>query len=240
MPKNRFVMVDGLDGSGKGVIVDTFADWAEAKGMKVLDLRSFCREKGAFPEPAEIMSYDAIVSSEPTFCYVGKAIREELVRATERKYSALSLAGAFSLDREILYQRVIIPAMKAGKFVFQERGLPSTLVYQPVQDRIQVSELLKLPGNRLAIQNAPSLLLIAAVSAETVMKRLGVREKKDESVFDNLSFQRRLEERYSSEWLRQLFEQHGSVVRYISTDEPKSIEDTKKEAVGILEEFMKP
>ena len=72
------------------------------------------------------------------------------------------------------------------------------------------------------------------------MKRLGVREKKDESVFDNLSFQRRLEERYSSEWLRQLFEQHGSVLRYISTDEPKSVEDTKNDAVGILEGFTKP
>jgi len=64
--------------------------------------------------------------------------------------------------------------------------------------------------------------------------------QKENYVSWRLSFQRRLEERYSSEWLRQLFEQHGSVLRYISTDEPKSVEDTKNDAVGILEGFTKP
>ena len=107
-----------------------------------------------------------------------------------------------------------------------------------MQERIQLSELLKLPGNRLAVQNAPSLLLIAKVSPDTVVKRLGLRTKKDYSIFDNLAFQRKLDERYSSEWLRRLFEQHGSKVEYIDTNEPKSEEDTKREAVEILEKFI--
>lgn len=236
--KNRFVMVDGLDGSGKGTIVDGLAEWAESKAMKTLDIRSYCSEKNDFPSEEELNDAEVIISCEPTFCYVGKAIRDELVRANGRQYSAWSLAQAFSLDREILYRRVIIPAIKAGKYVFQERGLTSSLVYQPVQEHIQLSELLKLPGNKLAIQNAPSLLLIAKVSPETVLKRLGLREKKDYSIFDNLSFQRKLHERYLSDWLRNLFEQHGSKVEYIDTDEPKSEADTKREAVGIIEKFF--
>jgi len=236
--KHNFVMVDGMDGSGKGTIVDGLAEWAERKAMKILDVRKYCRDKNNFPTVEEISGADVVVSGEPTYCYVGKAIREELVRTSERRYSAWSLAQAFSLDREILYKRVIIPAVKAGKYVFQERGLTSSLVYQPVQERIQVSELLKLPGNRLAIQNAPSLLLIAKVSPETVVRRLDSRTKKDYSIFDNLAFQRKLDERYSSEWLRHLFEQHGSEVQYIDTNEPKSEEDTKKEAVEIIEKFI--
>ncbi len=236
--KNRFVMVDGLDGSGKGTIVDGLAEWAEKKAMKTLDIISYCSEKNDFPSEAEINEAEVIISCEPTFCYVGKAIREELVRANGRQYSAWSLAQAFSLDREILYRRVIIPSLKAGKYVFQERGLTSSLVYQPVQEHIQLSELLRLPGNRLAMQNAPSLLLIAKVSPETVLKRLGLRAKKDNSIFDNLSFQRKLHERYLSDWLRNLFEKHGSKVEYIDTDEPKSEQDTKREAVEIVEKFF--
>ena len=236
--KGKFVMVDGLDGSGKGTIVDGLAEWAEAKALNILDVRSYGKEKGTFPSNEEIEECEAVVTCEPSFCYVGKAIRDELVRSSERTYSAWSLANAFALDREMLYKRVIIPAMKNGKYIFQERGLTSSLVYQPVQEHIQISELLKIAGNRLALKNAPSLLLIAKVSPETVIKRLGLRTKKDNSIFDNLAFQRRLEERYSSEWLRNLFEQNGSKVKYIDTDEPKTSEDTKKEAVKIFEDFF--
>ena len=236
--KGKFIMVDGLDGSGKGTIVDGFAEWAEKKALKILDVRKYCSENNNFPSQEEIEAAEVIVSCEPTFCYVGRAIRDELVRANGRQYSAWSLAQAFSLDREILYRRVIMPAVKAGKYVFQERGLTSSLVYQPVQERIQLSELLRLPGNKLAMQNAPSLLLIAKVSPETVVKRLGLRTKKDYSIFDNLAFQRKLDERYSSEWLKHLFEQHGSKVDYIDTDEPKSEADTKREAVEMIEKFF--
>lgn len=238
MLKNRFVMVDGLDGSGKGAIVDALQGWAERKGMKVLDLRSYCHEKGTFPEPEEIAQYDAIVSAEPTFCYIGKAIREEMIRATERQYSALSLAQAFALDREILYKRVIIPAIKAGKYIFQERGISSSLVYQPVQEHIQLSELIKMTGNRTAMQFAPALLVIAVVKPETVIKRLDRREKKDNSIFDSLEFQRNIDSRFRSDWLRQLFEQHGSKVGYIDTNEPKTLEETQSEAVKAFEGFI--
>lgn len=238
MLKNRFVMVDGLDGSGKGAIVDGLQGWAESKGMKILDLRSYCREKNTFPEADEIARHDAIISAEPTFCYVGKAIREELVRATDRHYSAISLAHAFALDREILYKRVLIPAIKAGKYVFQERGISSSLVYQPVQEHIQLSELIKMPGNKTALQFAPALFIVAMVKPETVIHRLGARTKKDNSIFDNLEFQRNIDSRFRSDWLRQLLEQHGSKVAYLDTDEPKTVEETQTNAVKLIEEFF--
>ena len=238
MLKNRFVIVDGLDGSGKGTIVDALQKWAEKKGLKVLDLRSYCREKNALPEPTEVAQYDAIISAEPTFSGVGKAIREELIRATDRQYSAQTIAHAFALDREILYNRVLIPAIKAGKYIFQERGISSSLVYQPVQEHIQLSELIKLPGNRVAMQFAPALFIVATVKPETVISRLSAREKKDHSIFDNLTFQRNLDSRFRSDWLKQLFEQHGSKVVYVSTDEPKTADETQNEAVKVFEDFL--
>lgn len=238
MLKNRFVMVDGLDGSGKGAIVDALQAWAESKGMKVLDLRTYCRENNTLPQPEEVAQYDAIVSAEPTFCYIGKAIREELIMATGRQYSAMSLAQAFSLDREILYKRVLIPAIKAGKYIFQERGISSSLIYQPVQEHIQLSELIKLSGNRTAMQFAPALLIIAVVKPETVIGRLEKRGKKDNSIFDSMEFQRNIDSRFRSDWLRQLFEQHGSKITYLDTNQPKTMEETQAEAVKALEGFI--
>ncbi len=236
--RGKFVMVDGLDGSGKGTIVDAMKEWAIDHGVNVLDLRDFCRENSRFPNEVEISSAAFIFSAEPTFCMVGQAIREELVRNTDTNYSAMTIAQAFSLDREILYKRVIIPALKLGKNVIQERGVISSLVYQPAQDRIQVSELLKLTGNRLALLNAPDTVIIAKVSAETVVRRLKLRTKKDDSIFDSLAFQRKLESRYTSDWLKTLFEKQGSTVMYMDTDDPKTPEDTKEEAKKLMDDLF--
>ncbi len=237
MARGNFVMVDGLDASGKGTIVKSFGAWAAGKGMKVLYFNEYCRENHRFPEFEEISDYDVLVTDEPTHSYIGQAIREEFIRNSDRKYPALSIAQAFSLDREILYRRVILPALQAGKTVFQERGVVSSVVYQPAHGRIPLSEIINMPGNRLALQHAPNLLLILKVRAETVIERLGLRQKKDDAIFENLLFQKKLEERYASEWLKQLFEQHGSNVIYLDTNPPKTIEETKEEALKIWEEF---
>lgn len=237
MARGKFVMIDGLDASGKGTIVRSLGEWATVKGLKVLYFNAYCKEFHRFPEFEEIVDYDVLVTDEPTHSYVGQAIREELIKNSERKYAALSIAQAFALDREILYRRVIIPALQAGKTVFQERGVVSSFVYQPAHGKIPLSELINMPGNRLALQHAPDLLLILKVKAEAVIERLGTRQKQDDAIFENLMFQKKLEERYSSDWLKQLFEQHGSKVVYLDTNPPKTSEETKEAAIKLWEEF---
>lgn len=237
MHKN-FVMVDGLDGSGKGVIVDALKKWAEEKKLNILNLKDFCSENKKLPTPDETADYDAIISCEMTNCWIGSALREEIVRNNKRDYSILSTAQAFALDREILYKRVLIPALKQGKYVFQERGVISSIVYQPLQGNIALTEIMKMPGNRLAIQNSPGLMIIAVVSPETVMYRLNQREKQDRAIFEEINFQRKLEQRYNSQWLKNLFENHGSKVVYINTNFPKTKEDTEKETLKIWAEFI--
>ncbi len=233
-----FVMVDGLDGSGKGVIVNALKKWAEEKQLKILDLNEYCKENNRFPEPEEINDFDVIVSSEMSHCWVGCALREEIVRKNNRNYSITSTAHAFSLDREILYKRVIIPALKQGKYIFQERGVISSIVYQPVQGNIALTEIMRLPGNKLALQNSPNLLIIAQVAPETVMQRLSQRQKHDKAIFEEINFQRRVEQRYNSQWLKNLFENHGSKVIYLDTNFPKTVEETEKEAIKIWEDFL--
>jgi dTMP kinase len=235
--KGTFVMVDGMDGSGKSVVIGSLESWARSHSYKILNLEHYCDEKGALPGFDEIYSADVIVASEPTPVYVGKAIKEEMVVQTERKYSSLSLSHAFALDREIVYNRVIIPALKAGKIVFQDRGIVTSLVYQPAESKIALIDLLRLPGNKLAMDYAPDLLIITRVTPEAAMQRIEERKKK--TIFENLLFQRKISERYSSMWLKQLFENMKSTVVYIDTNPPKSIEDTSREAISVWEDFLK-
>ena len=231
-------MVDGLDASGKGVIMSAFKEWAVSKRFKTLVLKEFCEEHNTLPSPNDVEEFDVIISCEPTYALVGKAIREELIKKNSRDYSAFSIAQAFSLDREILYKRVIIPAIKAGKIILQDRGVVTSFVYQPVQEHIPLHELMKFPGNKLALEFAPNVLIITRVSPEVVMERLEKKGLESSTIFTNLLFQRRISERYNSVWLRELFENFGTKIVYLSTEPPATEEDTRRRAISILEETL--
>ncbi|MBU1145924.1 hypothetical protein KKD80_00010 [Patescibacteria group bacterium] len=238
MKKGILVMIDGIDGSGKGVVVKALADWALTQKMKIFDIRKYWKEKHTFPEPEEISNYDVIVSNEPTFAMVGQAIREEIVRENSRHYSAWTTAQAFSLDREILYRRVIIPALAQGKIIFQERGVTTSIIYQPIQDEtLELEKIMALPGNKLALEHRPDLLIIAQVDPKEAMLRLAERDKKDNSIFEKLPFLEKIAERYAAPWFRELMESRGSEVAYLKTD--KTVYDTIEESVALWKKFLK-
>jgi len=235
--QGKFLMVDGLDGAGKGVVIDSLKEYFESKGKKILDLREYWKEHNEIPEAQDMAEYDVICSAEPTFSMVGKVIREEIVRDNKRRYSGLSTAHAFALDREILYRKLLIPAREMGKTIIQERGVITSIVYQPIQlERINLKDIIGLPGNRLALKNRPDILVITKVEPQVVMQRLRERGKKDHAIFENLLFQGKVEMRYESEWLRKLFEGQGAKVVYLDTNPPSTVEETKEKAVRIWED----
>ena len=238
----KLVMVDGLDGSGKGVIVDGLRKWAEEKRLRVFDLREHCKKHMDLPEIDDLQGYDVILSAEPTYSHMGRVIREELIKnSDDRKYSGLITAHAFSLDRKILYKKVIIPALKKGMHVFQERGVVTSLVYQPMQmEKLTIGEILSLPGNKFTLEHAPDMLIITMVSPEETMSRLAQRTgKRDDAIFEKLEFQNKVKDRYTSDWLRDLFQKHGSKVVYFDTSSPKTPKDTQQESMQLFENFLK-
>lgn len=236
--KGILVMADGIDGSGKGTIVKALADWAAKKQMKVMDLKDYWKTKHNFPEPEEIKEYDVIISAEPTFSMVGQAIREEIVRDNNRHYSAWTTAEAFSLDREILYRRVIIPALEQGKIIFQERGVTTSMIYQPVQkEPLELEKILELSGNRLALEYRPDLLIITLVDPKEAVRRLAERDKKDNVIFEKLPFLEKIAERFAAPWFREIMEKQGSKFVYLKTN--KTVYDTIEESVKLWEDFIK-
>ncbi len=235
--KNTFVMVDGLDGSGKGSAMEALKEFAHDKKLRTFDLKTFWKENDAIPDISELGEFDVLISAEPTYALVGKGIREEIIKHNSREYSAQSTAFAFSLDREILYRKLLIPALKAGKWVFQERGIVTSLVYQPVQGNISMNEIINLPGNRLALQHAPGLLIIPQISAHVAMQRLASREKKDDAIFENLAFQQKIKDRFESEWLQTLLKNSGTRIEFVD-NESVSEEQFKQSVKDLAEEFL--
>ena len=235
--KGKFIIIDGPDGSGKSHIVQGLADYLRTEGKRVFDLKEFWRTSHSLPEPEELYEHDVILSAEPTFSLIGGAIRDELVKDNKRHYPALTTATAFSLDRLILYKRIIIPLLEKGKTVIQDRSVTTSIVYQPIQDEpLELDVVLGLEGNKLALEYRPDLLIITDVKPETCLERLAGRSKKDHAIFENLEFQKKAYERFKSKWFKELFEKKGSKVVYL--DASKSKHEVIQNAVGVYKEFI--
>ncbi|MFA6587507.1 MAG: hypothetical protein WCT08_00390 [Patescibacteria group bacterium] len=238
MKKGVFIIVDGLDGSGKGTAVDAYGEWAQKQGLKIFDLREYSKKHHALPEPEELRTYQIILSGEPTYDGIGRAIREEFVKENNREYSAKATAEAFSLDRLVLYTKVILPALEMGKMVIQERGLTTSICYQPIQGNIALKELLKLEGNQFTLKHRPDLLLIVVCPPKTCIQRLQKRlGKQDQAIFEKLDFLKKADKRFRSPWFADIFRKQGSVVGYLDTND--TVEETKKEAIGYINDFLK-
>ena len=204
MLRGKFIVIDGLDGIGKSVVLDSIVDYLRKdKGQRVLDLHEYWNEYGFHPDfnnpefngqankyYISLDDYDVIYSSEPTHVGIGKVIRQEVIAQNGRFYHANLTAECYSTDRLILYKRVILPALNAGKTVIQSRSVSTSIVYQPIQsdlqkeDSLSIKEVLNLQGNKLALDNAPNLLIIPTIKDVSILfERLAGRAKDDNCNF---------------------------------------------------------
>ena len=230
-----FVIVDGIDGSGKGTVVNALAEARRAEGARVFDLREFAKQEHRLPEPEELNGYDVIVSAEPTHTWVGQTIRDEMVRDNNRNYSALATAAAFALDRLILYRRVLLPARARGLDIIQERSVTSSIVYQPIQaEPISLDDLLAIEGNAFTLVNPPGICIIVSTEPTRAVQRLQLRKaKQDVAIFERLPILQQLHERYHAPWFRELLTKHGWHIEYL--DANGAVEDAVAHARELWE-----
>ncbi|MBU0667353.1 MAG: hypothetical protein ABIC91_03945 [Nanoarchaeota archaeon] len=239
----RMVMVDGPDCAGKGVVVEGLSEWVKLQGQSVFDVREFMKKYKVYPEFSDFESFDALLTCEPTYAWTGLGLRDEMMAQNGRPYSAREIAEALSIDRAILYRRLLAPATLFNKWVFQERGNITSFVYQPIHakvdgENLSLRKIKSLPGNKLTLNSyPPGLLLIAICSAETAMKRKSSREKQDNCIYETKEYQELFINRYESRWLRRMYESRGTVVKYINTDNPSTEEDTKEKAVLAFKDY---
>jgi thymidylate kinase len=230
----RFIVVDGLTGSGKSTVLQAVTHWAVDCGQRIFLLQDW--KESAPPRFEDIPDYEVYFTYEPTRHWVGAAIRYELSR-TDQPYGGEELAHAFALDRELQYRRLILPALKAGKTIIQDRGVSSSIVYQPVMpNSLPVESLLKIPGNKLALQHAPTALVLTRVPADMAASRIQSRSEENKGVFADIEFLKKQEERFASPWFRELFESRGTKVFELDTS--GSLEYTQTLATKLINHIL--
>lgn len=225
-----FVIVDGIDGSGKGTIVNALAESRRAQGARVFDLREFAKKEHRLPDSAELEGFEVIISAEPTHAWIGAAIREEIIRTNDRDYSAIRTGEAYALDRFILYRRILLPARARGVDIIQERSVTSSLAYQTIQaEPLAVETIAALEGNEFCLKNPPDLCIIVSTEPTRAMRRLQLRTaKQDDAIFERLPILERLHTQYHSDTFRRALETYGWRLSYL--DANGAVEDAVAEA----------
>ncbi len=212
-----FIMVDGIDGSGKSTSIETWKKIFLASGKKVFDLPAFWKEKNRYPHLEEVESYDCIFSAEPTSTGVGRVIREELIAAGS-SYPLEALAEAYSLDRLILYTKLIIPLLRSGRTIIQDRGISTSLSYQTAAG-MPFRQLITLPGNQLALEHRPDHLVLLDVDPKVALERLAKRtEKQDKAIFERLDFLKLSSAQFHSAQFQKTFTERGTQLHYLPAD----------------------
>lgn len=231
-------MIDGIDGSGKSTVVSTWKKYLSDQGNAIFDLKNYLKENDHYPESHEFLGYDFIFSAEPTFTGIGKVLRDELINKNNN-YSAEAVAQANSLDRLVLYTKIIIPLLKEGKVIIQDRGISTSLAYQPVQDpNLTLEIVVNLVGNRVATQYRPDHLVLIKIKPEVAFERLASRtDKQDEAVFEKLDFMKKSSEKYHEEKYINFFQNLGTQLHYLSGEE--KIDIMSEQAVDLLKTILK-
>jgi len=199
------------------------------------------------PRTPGLKESDVILLSEPSYGGSGYDVRFEVIQDNGREYSARSTAQSYSLDREVLDKRIVLPALNNGKVVIKSRCMASSLVYQPVQAQRNREPKLNpeyligpdFPGNNHQLLHVmPDLLIIQTISAEEAMERLkGRKEKIDGALFEELGFQKAISMIYQEKWLRDIYEARGTRVVYVDVE--KSKEEVAEEASSHLETLLR-
>jgi thymidylate kinase len=250
--KGKFVMIDGLDGVGKGEVIKAIVDY-ERSSREVFDVNEFWGtnleeppKNNYNPHLFDFQGAQLLVTSEPTFAGIGRFIRTEYIKNNGRDYPPRVIAEAYALDRYDLYTSTIIPALAEGIDIVQSRGVITSIVYQMLDSKLRSSialeldEITKMSGNEVALkaENAPSLLIIPTVNdIDQLFERLAGRDKKDDAIFEKKEFQQQLKSVYESAWLKEMFESLGTEVRYL--DAGVSVEHSRSEALRIWKEHLK-
>jgi len=146
----KFIVIEGLDGSGKSAQVDLVIDFLKSQGK------------------------DVVVTKEPTTdSQAGRKIKQALKK--EIIVEPLELQKLYVQDRKEHLENKVIPALKDGKFVVSSRYAFSTFAYG-YSDGLNVDELIKMNDNFLL----PDLTIIVDVSPDSCVKRIEGRGEEKE------------------------------------------------------------
>lgn len=109
--KGKFIVIEGLDGSGASTQVGMLSEYLSSKGYKVL------------------------ITKEPTNNLIGGLIRGQLTHEWKSNPECLQLL--FAADRSHHIEKEIIPALEKGFIVISDRYMYSSLAFGSIDCDIE-------------------------------------------------------------------------------------------------------
>ncbi len=225
----RFIVIEGIDGTGKSTLANKLAAALRARGR------------------------DVLLTNEPTKLPCGQLIIERLADPS-MKLSAYEWLGMFVADRRMNIDTIVKPALARGADVIQDRSFYSTLVYQGEMG-VSAAEVLK---RHEGWHPVPDLVVILDIAprfglARTRKRTLGVgqrfiRQMGQKYMFkggdapqstEKLSFLQRIRRRYAR--IKGPHVAHINVRRKAGKDwEDKTTDELVAEVMGELEKRTAP
>jgi dTMP kinase len=150
-----FLVFEGIDGSGKGTVIEMARRWLIKKGM------------------AKEM---VLVTHEPSDSESGRKAREILKKEKNPAERMDELLSLYMKDREEHLENEIKPALEKGMFVLCDRYRYSTVAYQAAQGA-DIAKLAEM--NRRFLR--PDACFILDIPPEQALERIGKDEKRPET-----------------------------------------------------------
>ncbi|MCG7844573.1 MAG: dTMP kinase [Methanomassiliicoccales archaeon] len=146
--KGAFIVLEGIDGTGKSTLSKKLADWMQEMGREV------------------------VLTAEPTKDWLGLAVR----RANEEELDPLTESLLFTADR-CEHTRQIVQWVAQGKVVVCDRYFGSTVAYQgaALQESMKEEALPWLVLINSPVIRKPHMTVLLTSDAELAMKRVGDR-----------------------------------------------------------------
>ena len=147
MTPGRFIVLEGMDGSGKSSQATALADWLEQQGQQVVR----CHDPGATP--------------------TGEAIREILLHRHDLYLTGESEMLLYMAARAQLVREVIEPALANQAWVVSDRFLMSNIVYQGHAGGLD-PDVVRQVGQVATGGREPDLTLVLDIDLATAATRL--------------------------------------------------------------------
>jgi len=234
----KFIIVEGIDGAGKGVVTNTIANFLSKKSKGLLDLR---KKDADLRKKSEdfFRKYKIILTCEPTCHGTGKDLRNKILKNLTR-YTARQVAKKFADDRDALYKKVLIPALKKGLIVVQDRSVVSSFVYQINQaiknkEKLTIEDIKRM--NKIALSNFPGLIIVQNVDPQIAYLRLHKRKgKQDETDFEKIDALRKNSLGYKNREWREIFEKKGTEIRDLDCN--LGVNNVKRNVIAMLKKYL--